>query len=683
MLAALRSWLAPKPQARTTNPRLGCERLESRDVPSGLPPAVLIDGAPTVGEGYEYRLNLTAVDPENDPVTGWTIDWGDGNVQAVSGNPSSVTHTYSLGVARGVNVTAAAVVGGETFAAAVSGVGTSLGQFVNGDAEGLNYPRSVAFAGDLTGDGVSELYVGEFDSVDSSRLLAYDGVTGAFVRTIGSYGSGLTERPLDLAAGADGVLYVAALGGGVRRFDPVTGQLTSFTTASDTGLLYATAVTVGPDGSVFVNDSAGSDNYRVLRYSTAGAFLGVYAVGTATNAQDLAIGPDGLLYAVFNQQYWQGGQQRTQSKVVRLAGPGWEDVVPLGDRELGKQYANDLGYYPNARIAFARDGDLFVAAPARQRGAILRYDAATKAFLGKIPGTGLDTVGGMTFGPDGSLYLPTRDLYGGPPSTSYVARFAGPLAGTASTALPVTVLDAATNSYSSSPNSVIPSDLLTYSWAINVPQGGTVLDLNVGLTITHPKVQELHVYLISPSGTMVPLVRGLELPGANFTATVFDDDAATALTSGTAPFTGRFRPMRTLTDFDGENVQGTWTLAISDRVKANRGTLVSWSLEFTRGVGFEGEPPVAVNDAVTIKRGTGPATIAVLANDFDPEGQPLTVTAVTQPSTGMGTVVLNPDGTVTYTPPNSTFTGTVVFTYTIADPWGNTSTATVTITVKK
>ena len=43
-----------------------------------------------------------------------------------------------------------------------------------------------------------------------------------------------------------------------------------------------------------------------------------------------------------------------------------------------------------------------------------------------------------------------------------------------------------------------------------------------------------------------------------------------------------------------------------------------------------------------------PVVINVLSNDTDPEGDSLTVVDTSDP--GNGTVVVNPDGTVTYTP---------------------------------
>jgi hypothetical protein len=71
-------------------------------------------------------------------------------------------------------------------------------------------------------------------------------------------------------------------------------------------------------------------------------------------------------------------------------------------------------------------------------------------------------------------------------------------------------------------------------------------------------------------------------------------------------------------------------------------------------------------------------TISVPDLAFDPAGQTLTTTAVTQGS--RGSVVINQDGSVTYTP-DSTFTGDDHFDYTVEDPDGHSATQTITVTV--
>jgi CSLREA domain-containing protein len=92
----------------------------------------------------------------------------------------------------------------------------------------------------------------------------------------------------------------------------------------------------------------------------------------------------------------------------------------------------------------------------------------------------------------------------------------------------------------------------------------------------------------------------------------------------------------------------------------------------------QNDPPVAVTDAATTDEDT-PVTISVLANDSDTEGQPLTITTVSDPAHGTA-VRVNSNTKVRYTP-DANFNGTDTFTYTLSDGQGGTATATVTVTV--
>ena len=89
------------------------------------------------------------------------------------------------------------------------------------------------------------------------------------------------------------------------------------------------------------------------------------------------------------------------------------------------------------------------------------------------------------------------------------------------------------------------------------------------------------------------------------------------------------------------------------------------------------DAPVANNDTATVAE-DGSTSISVLANDSDVDGDTLSVTSASNPANG--SVVINPDGTIGYTP-DADFTGTDTFTYTISDGNGGTDTATVTVTV--
>lgn len=145
-----------------------------------------------------------------------------------------------------------------------------------------------------------------------------------------------------------------------------------------------------------------------------------------------------------------------------------------------------------------------------------------------------------------------------------------------------------------------------------VEELGDIVDVNVTLDITHTFDADLNVYLISPSGTRVKLFSDIGGPGDNFTNTTLDDEALTPITSGTAPFTGTFRPepvidplelsqfpstFTTLSAFDGEDANGTWTLEITDDAAGDVGVLNSWSLTITvAGIDIFLEP-VTVTDA--------------------------------------------------------------------------------------
>ena len=87
--------------------------------------------------------------------------------------------------------------------------------------------------------------------------------------------------------------------------------------------------------------------------------------------------------------------------------------------------------------------------------------------------------------------------------------------------------------------------------------------------------------------------------------------------------------------------------------------------------------PVAVDDSATTPE-DAPATIAVLANDSDPDGDSLTITAVGTPL--HGSVAINPNRTIAYTPA-ANYQGADSFTYTIGDGHGGTDTAAVNVTI--
>ncbi len=87
--------------------------------------------------------------------------------------------------------------------------------------------------------------------------------------------------------------------------------------------------------------------------------------------------------------------------------------------------------------------------------------------------------------------------------------------------------------------------------------------------------------------------------------------------------------------------------------------------------------PVAVADEADLDAYT-PTTIAVLDNDSDPDGDPLTILAII--GNPAGRVEISAGATLTYYP-RSAWTGTDAFEYTVSDTYGNRDTGTVTVSI--
>ena len=91
------------------------------------------------------------------------------------------------------------------------------------------------------------------------------------------------------------------------------------------------------------------------------------------------------------------------------------------------------------------------------------------------------------------------------------------------------------------------------------------------------------------------------------------------------------------------------------------------------------DAPVATDDSATTDEDS-PATIQILANDRDSDGDALSVSSFTQPS--HGTVIQNADDTLKYTP-DKNYNGPDSFTYKANDGTADSNTATVKIDVNE
>ena len=152
-----------------------------------------------------------------------------------------------------------------------------------------------------------------------------------------------------------------------------------------------------------------------------------------------------------------------------------------------------------------------------------------------------------------------------------------------------------------------------------------------------------------------------------------DGDTLTVTTATATNGTVTVNPDGTVTYVPNENYNGSDTITYT--VTDGNGGSATSTVSVT--VNPVNDAPVAEDDTASTDFYT-PVTIAVLANDTDVDGDTLAV--VGTPTSADGDVVVNADGTITFTP-TAGFSGTAVITYTVADPDGLTDEGRVLVTV--
>ncbi len=219
---------------------------------------------------------------------------------------------------------------------------------------------------------------------------------------------------------------------------------------------------------------------------------------------------------------------------------------------------------------------------------------------------------------------------------------------------PQTVTDSAVFGLKTQYNSTnVPlpiTDNTTITSIINVPNAGVLLDVDLRLNITHTWVGDLTGVLIGPNGTRVTLFDRIGANGDNYTNTLFDDDAANSINSGSAPYAGTFRPSQPFSVFNGINPAGTWTLEIRDSANQDQGTLNSWSLFVSYlPVNTVIGPVTDVNAAINqvAENSANGTNVGITAAAIDPDGGDTVTYSLTNnaggrfainPSTGVVTV---------------------------------------------
>jgi subtilisin-like proprotein convertase family protein len=160
--------------------------------------------------------------------------------------------------------------------------------------------------------------------------------------------------------------------------------------------------------------------------------------------------------------------------------------------------------------------------------------------------------------------------------------------------------------YTNTKATMIKGDTTTLS-TVSVADSYTVFDINVKVNISFSPDSALWMSLVAPDGTQVPLTERNGGSGANFTNTIFDDEVSTSISSGSAPFSGSYRPVGSLITMRGKNVHGTWTLSIFDSSRTAKGTLNNWSLTVTHATNAPISPQLAAGGVAPGGESAAPA----------------------------------------------------------------------------
>ncbi len=656
-------------------------------------PTLTATGAATVTSGSLYTLILSATDPGDDTITGWMVNWGDGAIEQIAGDPGSVTHTYTSD--------------GLTFSITASAT----------DEDGTFRDNELLVA-----------------SQGTNGLFRYAATNGDFVEEFAST-DGL-NAPYEVAYGPDGNIYVSGqVGNHVLRYDGATRAfIDEFVAAGSGGLTVAKGVAFGPDGNLYV---ASYDTDEVLRYDgTTGTFLGVFVtagLGGLDGPGDLLFSPDGNLYVG-------GSLSHNVLRYDAATGVLVDEFVTAWDGGLDRPVGMVVG----------PDGHLYVAdAP---NDVILRFDGSTGAYLNNFVSTGsggLSYATDVVFGPDGDLYVSSFDTdtilrfdgVDGSFLEQHVTPASGGLDGPALIAFTpsqqVTVLASPNSSPVTNPDAYAVNEGATLSVA-----AGSGLLSNDSDPDADPLTAALIVgpshgasFVLNPDGSFTYDHDGSETTSDSFTYEASDGNGGTATATvtlsiapqndvpvftspSTANVAENTTTVLTVAATDADNPTQAMTYSISggadqasfsidsitddlvfvtppnfeNSTDANADNVYEVNVQADDGNGGMGtqsisvtvtdanDAPSGVDDSYSIisNQTLTSAAPGVLDGDADEDVDLLTVSLVVGPAHGI--VTLDPDGSFSYTP-NTDFFGIDTFTYQVDDGHGATDVAMVSIAV--
>jgi len=182
------------------------------------------------------------------------------------------------------------------------------------------------------GEGRQVSALAEFDLATGERLQVIDLAAYEFENNPDQAGE-TVSNPADIAVSADGVVYIADASGNVLYAWTEADGLSIFAVwpINDTDpQAVPTAVSVGPDGDVYVGFLSGfpfpTRGARIERYAPDGTLKETYS--GLTLVTDILVTSDGTLYAVqFASQFGDLGYVADSGSVVKVTADGLEPIA--------------------------------------------------------------------------------------------------------------------------------------------------------------------------------------------------------------------------------------------------------------------------------------------------------------------------------------------------------------------
>jgi subtilisin-like proprotein convertase family protein len=144
------------------------------------------------------------------------------------------------------------------------------------------------------------------------------------------------------------------------------------------------------------------------------------------------------------------------------------------------------------------------------------------------------------------------------------------------------------------PITILTTANVTANSTVNVTSTDIISDANITVNISHTWVNDMIITLISPAGTQVQLVNRpcTNAPLQNITAT-FDDSGSTVTCATNPAISGTVQPVQSLAAFNGQSMNGIWTLRVFDAANQDGGAINGWTLNLCKNTAV----PLAVNES--------------------------------------------------------------------------------------